>query len=100
MSENDFSFLSSLPNVDASKLNRLKNRLVTKQSSSGLNSAPAFMGYEEFYKEFILVAANFIFNKHLCDILIAAIIELNDTKFTINDYEESSGIVIYICCIF
>lgn len=81
--------MSSLPNVDADKLNRLKSRLVTKQSSNGLNAVPTFMGYEEFYKEFILVASNYIFNRHLCDAIIADIVELNDTKFTTYDYEDS-----------
>lgn len=53
------------------------------------------MGYEEFYKEFILVASNYIFNKHLCDALIMEIIELNNTKFTFNDYQDSGFVFLF-----
>lgn len=75
--------------MNADKLNRLKNRLVTKKTSNGLNAVPVFMGYEEFYKDFIVVASNYFFNRHLCDALIADIIKINDTKFIKNDYEDS-----------
>lgn len=90
--DDDFSFLYSLPNVDAEKLTRLKNRLVNKQSN-GLNSAPSFMGYEEFFKEFISVSSNYVFNRHLTDIFIAEISELNSSTFITNDYEDP-GIII------
>lgn len=82
--------------MDSDKLNRLKNRLVTKQSSSGLNALPVFNAYEEFFKEFISVASNHVFNRHLSDTFIAAIIEINDTKFSTNDYEDS-GMIICRC---
>ncbi|XP_018572391.1 codanin-1 [Anoplophora glabripennis] len=89
----DIPFLSSIPNVDADKLNRLNCRLVTKQSSSGINSVPLFTGHQEFYKDFIVIAANYLFNKHLCDALIAEIVDLNDTKFSCTDLEEIDGSV-------
>ncbi|VEN48881.1 unnamed protein product [Callosobruchus maculatus] len=79
--EEQLPTFSSLPNIDADKLNRLKNRLTTKQHSNGLNSPPLFTGYQEFYKDFIVVGANHIFNKHLSDVLTSEIVELNDTKF-------------------
>nr|XP_023021263.1 codanin-1 [Leptinotarsa decemlineata] len=88
-SEEQLPFLSSLPNIDSNKLNLLKNRLVTKQVSSGLNSLPLFTGHQEFYKDFILTAANHAFNRHLCDTFISEIIELNDTKFSCTDLNES-----------
>lgn len=83
-------FLSSIPNVDADKLNRLNCRLVTKQSSNGINSAPLFTGHQEFYKDFIIIAANHTFNKHLCDTLISEIVDLNDTKFVCSDLDQIS----------
>lgn len=83
------SFLSSLPNIDETKLNRLKNRLVTKDSSVSFNSLPLFTGYQEFYKEFIVTAANYIFNSYLRDIFISEIIELSEIKFFPVDFEES-----------
>lgn len=89
----DITFLSSIPNIDADKLNRLKSRLVTKQSSNGINSVPLFTGHQEFYKDFIVIAANYPFNKHLCDTLIAEIVELNDTKFSCTDLDETNGSV-------
>ncbi|KAJ8939318.1 hypothetical protein NQ314_011176 [Rhamnusium bicolor] len=93
LTENQMPFLSSLANVDADKLNRLRNRLVTKQSANGINSLPSFTGHQEFYKDFIIEAANYVFNKHLCDTLIAEIVELNDTKFSCTDLGEAHGVV-------
>ncbi|XP_056639601.1 codanin-1 [Diorhabda sublineata] len=81
--------LSNFPNIDPGKLSRLKNRLVTKQSSNGLNSLPHFFGYQEFYKEFILISANHNFNVHLRDAFIAEIIELNAATFDLAGLEES-----------
>ncbi|KAG5895355.1 hypothetical protein JTB14_003152 [Gonioctena quinquepunctata] len=92
-SEDQLPFLSSLPNIDTNKLNLLKNRLVTKQVSSGLNSLPFFIGHQEFYKDFIVVAANLAFNRYLCDTFISEIIDLNDTKFICADPNESEDVV-------
>lgn len=50
------------------------------------------MGYEEFFKDFILTASNYSFNKHLSDAFISEIIEINDTKFCVNDYDDSGKI--------
>lgn len=69
---------------------------------------PVFLGYEEFFKEFILTASNYSFNKHLSDTFISEIIEINDSKFSINDYDDSGMILpsnihfcdkFYISCI-
>ncbi|KAJ8916530.1 hypothetical protein NQ315_000172 [Exocentrus adspersus] len=89
----DIPLPSTLPNVDIDKLNRLKSRLITKQTSNGTSSTPSFNGYEEFYRDFIAAAASYAFNRHLCDALIADILELNDTKFICTDLEEIDGSV-------
>nr|CAH7739000.1 unnamed protein product [Callosobruchus chinensis] len=93
LSEEQLPTFSSLPNIDADKLNRLKNRLTTKQHSNGLNSPPLFTGYQEFYKDFIVVAANHIFNKHLSDMFITEIVETNDTKFMTTGIEQQDEVV-------
>lgn len=77
--------------IDADKLNRLTNRLVTKQASNGINSLPVFSGYQEFFKEFIVVSANYLFNRHLCDSIVSEIVELNETKFSDADLEQEEG---------
>lgn len=84
----ELSFLSSIPNVDVDKLNRLKTRLVTKQTSNGINSSPAFTGYQEFYRDFLLVASSHIFIQNVKDVLISDIIQLNDTSFTSDSNSE------------
>lgn len=81
------TILTSLP-IDKDKFNRLKNRLTTKQSSDGINYVPTFPGYQEFFKEFIVVSSNVKFSRHLCDIFITEILELNGTSFV--KLEESS----------
>lgn len=87
VSEEQLSFLSSIPNVDIDKVNRLKTRLVTKQSPNSINPIPDFTGLQEFYKNFLLVAANHIFIQHLKDVFIAEIIQLNETNFSPNELE-------------
>ncbi|CAH1977790.1 unnamed protein product [Acanthoscelides obtectus] len=89
--EEQLPSFSSFPNIDADKLSRLKNRLITKQPSSGLNSPPLFTGYQEFYKDFIVVAANHVFDKHLSDMFISEIVELNETKFMCTGIEQSDA---------
>ncbi|KAJ8982233.1 hypothetical protein NQ317_013535 [Molorchus minor] len=96
--------LTSLLNLDADKLNRLNNRLVTKQTSNGINPPPTFVGPQEFYKHFIMVAANHSFNKHLCDTLTADIVELNSTNFACTELNtdgevDSSARKSYVACV-
>ncbi|CAG9831361.1 unnamed protein product [Diabrotica balteata] len=85
-SEED-QFPINFPSVDPNKLSKLKNRLTTKQSSNGLNSPPHFSGQQEFYREFIVVAANHSFNVHLQDTFVSEIVELNKKNF--DGLEES-----------
>ena len=81
----------SLPNVNIEKLNRLKSRLVTKNFSNGINPQPSFTGAQEFYKDFIDVASEHVFLKHLSDAFASEIVELNDTTFvSLDDLGDGS----------
>ncbi|XP_076255015.1 codanin-1 like protein dlt [Rhynchophorus ferrugineus] len=91
LSENNLTFLPSLP-IDVNKLNQLTNRLVTKETSNGINSLPEFTGHQEFYRDFIVVASNHSFNKHLCDNLISEIIEINNATFWETDLEKEKDV--------
>lgn len=83
-------FITSL-DVDAQKLNKLKSRCVTKETCQGLNSLPRFNEGEEFYRDFILVGANYCFNRHLSDAFIEEITELNESYFSNNEVDEGEG---------
>lgn len=98
LSESDLSFLPSLP-VDADKLRRLTNRLVTKDATNGINSSPTFGGYQEFFKDFIVIASNYSFNRHLCDCFIFDIIDLNEMKFSGTDLEEEGRSGLEVVCL-
>ncbi|KAL3271000.1 hypothetical protein HHI36_021501 [Cryptolaemus montrouzieri] len=91
LNETTSTLLTSLPNIDQDKFDRLKNRLVTQQTSKGINSAPEFTGYQEFYKEFIVISSNPSFLKHLCDTFISEINELNGTTFTTLNTESTDN---------
>lgn len=62
--------------------------MVTKDATNGINSSPTFGGYQEFFKDFIVIASNYSFNRHLCDCFIFDIIDLNEMKFSGTDLEE------------
>uniref|UniRef100_A0AAR5QJV6 Codanin-1 C-terminal domain-containing protein n=1 Tax=Dendroctonus ponderosae TaxID=77166 RepID=A0AAR5QJV6_DENPD len=81
LSENGVAFISSL-RIDADKLNRLTNRLVTKQATNGINALPTFTGYQDFFKEFMDFSVKCQFGMHLRDCLIFGILELNGTDFS------------------
>ncbi|KRT85951.1 hypothetical protein AMK59_1499, partial [Oryctes borbonicus] len=82
------SILSSLPNVDAEKLHRLKARLITKQENNALNSTPTFTGHQEFYKDFILASGSHVFYEHLKNTIILEINQLSASS-TFNDFLEN-----------
>ncbi|XP_060532788.1 codanin-1 isoform X3 [Cylas formicarius] len=82
--EKQLNFIPNLGHIDADKLNRLTNRLVTKAASNSINSVPNFGGDQEFFEIFILTASNYSFNRHLADSIIADIIELNDSKLAVD----------------
>lgn len=61
-------------NIDANKLNKLNNRLITRHSTNLL----LFNEQQSFFKDFIVIANDPKFNKHLIDIFISDIIDLNN----------------------
>ncbi|XP_066149052.1 codanin-1 [Euwallacea fornicatus] len=83
----DDSYLPSLP-IDADKLRILTNRLITKETINGINTVPTFSGYQEFFKEFMVISSNYGFTVNLRDCFIATIIELNDRKFYVDEIDE------------
>jgi len=40
---------------------------------------PSFPGSQEFFRDFIVCASSYVFNQHLCDGLIAKIVEVSTT---------------------
>ncbi|XP_044763026.1 codanin-1 isoform X2 [Coccinella septempunctata] len=83
-SDKNSDLLSSFSNLDKAKIDRLKNRLM-KKTTNGINSAPDFCGYQEFFRSFIVSSNNPIFLRHLCNVFISEIVELNGTTFDILD---------------
>lgn len=83
---------SGIPKIDADKLNRLKTRLVTKKVTNGINAIPTFFGIQEFYKEFIIAASSYGFNEHLKNTFITEIVELNESNFESNNFEDSETV--------
>ncbi|XP_046616913.1 codanin-1 [Neodiprion virginianus] len=93
VNDESFNFLKSLKHVDPEKLTRLRERLVTPLSSKGPVPPPSFPGVQEFYKDFILHAANPMFYAHLQDCLVHEIMELNDTQFMGSEIEDTETMV-------
>ncbi|XP_017786758.1 PREDICTED: codanin-1 [Nicrophorus vespilloides] len=90
--EDQLSFLSTIPNIDSEKLNRLTNRLVKKASPiNGINSPPAFLDCEEFYRDFILTASLHNFNIHLKDTMTNEVITLSNSNFPCNGLQETES---------
>lgn len=81
VSEEQLSFLSTIPNISIDKVNRLKTRLITKQTPNNINPPPDFTGLQEFYRDFLLIASTHTFIQHIKDVFIAEILQLNDTNF-------------------
>ncbi|XP_045469261.1 codanin-1 [Harmonia axyridis] len=88
--DNSSALLSSLSNLDKDKIDRLKNRLM-KKTTNGINSELDFCGYQEFFKEFIDTSYNPTFTRHLCNVFIAEILELNGTTFDTLNTESNEN---------
>lgn len=84
------SCLNAFSNINAEKLSRLTNRLVSKKSTGGPSPEPSFPGKQEFYKEFIVVCESPKFHRHLIDCLVAEILLLDDTAQWTLDADETS----------
>lgn len=73
--------------MDIEKVNRLRTRLVTKQSPNSINPTPDFTGHQEFYRDFLLVSSSHVFVENVKDVFIAEILQLNDTNFSPNEID-------------
>lgn len=70
------------------KYKRLYERLVTPAQLGGPCPAPSFSGSQEFFRDFIVTAANFTFNQHLKDVLVSQILSLSEQEFLTVEQEE------------
>jgi codanin-1 len=69
--------------VDPERLKKLHERLVTPAKTlSGPCPPPEFSGWEEFFRDFIVIAANMKFNQHLLDALASKLYELESQHFS------------------
>ncbi|XP_053653434.2 codanin-1 [Cherax quadricarinatus] len=83
-----FGFLTLLKKQHPEKYKRLYERLVTPSKLGGPCPPPSFPGSQEFFRDFILTASNFIFNQHLKDVLISHILILSEREFIILEPED------------
>ncbi|XP_065345824.1 codanin-1 isoform X1 [Cloeon dipterum] len=68
--------------VDPVRLKKLQERLVTPAKAlSGPCPPPEFSGWEEFFRDFIVIASNCSFNSHLQDAFVCRLHALNNSKF-------------------
>ena len=75
--------------VDSSKLKRLMTRCVTPSNYGGPCPKPAFVGMQEFFRDFIRIAGgNHVFLTHLRNSLATAIADLNDKAFEVKTNNE------------
>ncbi|KAF4525441.1 hypothetical protein B566_EDAN004184 [Ephemera danica] len=80
--------------VDPMRLKRLQDRLVNPaRTSGGPCPSPEFTGWEEFYRDFIKIAANHQLNVHLHNVFITKISELNAQQFAPSDLQDSDTCV-------
>ncbi|KAK5638061.1 hypothetical protein RI129_012356 [Pyrocoelia pectoralis] len=78
---------SVIPNIDEEKLSKLNTR-IGKKNCAGINLIPTFANYEEFYKDFVLIAASPSFSKHFVDVIAAEIVEVNNFPVDFLDTDE------------
>ncbi|KAF5291760.1 hypothetical protein FQA39_LY14248 [Lamprigera yunnana] len=79
----------SIPNVDKRKLSQLHTRMAGVQNCGGLNSVPRFYGHEEFYKDFIMIANSYPFNKHLIDSIAAEMITSHNFSLCAEEFDAN-----------
>ncbi|KAM9294415.1 codanin-1 [Gastrophryne carolinensis] len=85
----DQDLLNKLGSDNLGKLKRLQERFVAPQSVGGPCPPPSFPGYQEFFRDFILIAGNYQFNQHLMDSLCQEIKELD--AISIVGHETTDG---------
>ncbi|XP_066940711.1 codanin-1 isoform X1 [Macrobrachium rosenbergii] len=84
----DLGFLALLKKQHPEKYKRLHERLVTPSKLGGPCPAPSFPGSQEFFKDFIIIAAHGAFNQFLKDVLISHILRLNEQDFIVVEQDE------------
>lgn len=73
--------------VDPEKILRLRARLRSTPKRQGPCPLPDFLGYEEFFKDFIIATSYTVFHYYLKNSLCDEILRLNDAEFS-SDLEE------------
>ena len=71
--------------------------LVTPSKLGGPCPPPSFPGSQEFFKDFIMTAANGTFNQFLKDVLISRILKLNEQDFIVIEH-DARGKVTRVGC--
>lgn len=85
---------SRLPDlqVDPQRLRLLQERLVTPaRTSGGPCPVPEFLGWEEFFRDFLMIAASLSLSQHVQDVMTAKILELNSQQFVASELQESGN---------
>ncbi|XP_059484004.1 codanin-1 [Neocloeon triangulifer] len=87
--------------VDPERLKRLHQRLVTPSKAlAGPCPLPDFSGWEEFFRDFIVIASNANFNQHLQDSLLSTLRALDGKKFELqSNVEEETRHKILACVV-
>nr|XP_045619038.1 codanin-1-like [Procambarus clarkii] len=88
----DLGFLTLLKKQHPEKYKRLYERLVTPSKLGGPCPPPSFPGSQEFFRDFIVTASNFVFNQHLKDVFISHILMLNEREFVVTEPEDGDCI--------
>ncbi|XP_014210069.1 codanin-1 [Copidosoma floridanum] len=88
LDEETVSFLKNLKDSNPGKFTQLQQKLITPLSQNGPVPLPSFPGIQEFYKNFILLAANPSFYTYLENTFVHEIMELNNSHFVGSDVEE------------
>jgi hypothetical protein len=58
---------------------------------SGPCPQPEFSGWEEFFRDFIVIAANMAFNQHLQDAFVSKIHELDNQQFCATELQPKGN---------
>ena len=84
--EEDELLLSQLKQANPEKFKRLQERFITPSSVGGPCPPPAFVGCQEFFRDFIKAAASPAFNQHLCNTMASSINEVCFNAKDVNNY--------------
>lgn len=88
--EKDANLCEELKQANPDKLKRLQERLINPTSTAcvlGICPYPSFPGFQEFFRDFISISSNQIFNQHFTESLVDKINELIENSETRNKLE-------------